>query len=425
MKKSLIVFSIFFFLLFDSLFVFAIDKDLELIYPDFPGNVPPPRTVITDIDEYFAYIYYAALAIGGLVALGTLLYGGFRYLTSAGSPVALQDAKEKLLAALFGMIILFGSWITLYVINPRLVILQPPVPRPFFKNLLSGIWLCKENQDKEINETWELIKKFKRKSTEYEATTDRQERNRISRELQKIAFQIEKQMLTISKKCYYVTGSGDIRSSFTKNGNYVTHVYSVPKIEVDEKTGELTYTIYSGAIYEGSGFTKKGKILWRSLTDLTPEGPIGEDVTPLSKPQSILVFILDLKPEEVWQVTIYQEKEFNKGFEEKEVSPGTTVNDNDPIKAYQIISKDCVKPPVQVHCEPSLAFKPQSIKISHSNPGYIAILSKKEDYSDPLILRSDESNLMEHTQITDKFCYGDCLYEPGTKHILLVSGTIF
>jgi hypothetical protein len=64
----------------------------------------------------------------GLITFGALIYGGFRYLTSAGNPTAMSDAKDQISSALLGLILLFCSWLILNTINPELILLgEPPI----------------------------------------------------------------------------------------------------------------------------------------------------------------------------------------------------------------------------------------------------------------------------------------------------------
>jgi hypothetical protein len=96
-------------------------KELELEYPEIGGF--KPVTVETAIPDYVKYIFNFAIWIAGLVAFGALVYGGVRYLTSAGSPERLREAKKQILAAFLGIIILVSSYLILTTINPQLVIL--------------------------------------------------------------------------------------------------------------------------------------------------------------------------------------------------------------------------------------------------------------------------------------------------------------
>jgi len=69
----------------------ASDRPLEVTYPSFP-QVTPPTTVATPVTQYVRYIYYFFLFTSGFFAMGALVYGSIRYITSAGNPDAMKDA---------------------------------------------------------------------------------------------------------------------------------------------------------------------------------------------------------------------------------------------------------------------------------------------------------------------------------------------
>ncbi|MDD5638812.1 MAG: hypothetical protein PHO28_02825, partial [Candidatus Pacebacteria bacterium] len=78
-KKVFFIFILLLFLILAKpLFFFADEVD----YPDLP-NVPAP-TPEQGLPSYVNYIFNIALALGGLVAFGVLIWGGVLYLTSAG-----------------------------------------------------------------------------------------------------------------------------------------------------------------------------------------------------------------------------------------------------------------------------------------------------------------------------------------------------
>jgi hypothetical protein len=83
-------------------------------------------TCIPVLSVYIVAIYNFALTAIGVIALGALVYGGFRYVASAGNPTALSDAKDQMSSALLGLILLFCSWLILNTINPELVLLGEP-----------------------------------------------------------------------------------------------------------------------------------------------------------------------------------------------------------------------------------------------------------------------------------------------------------
>jgi hypothetical protein len=120
-KKILIIF-LFAILLISPLVTFSIGGCRELEVP-IPGLT---STCLPALPDYIVAIFNFSLMIVGIVVFGALLYGGFRWLTSAGNPAALSDAKDQIFSALLGLIILFSAWLILNTINPELVILGQP-----------------------------------------------------------------------------------------------------------------------------------------------------------------------------------------------------------------------------------------------------------------------------------------------------------
>lgn len=134
--SKLFFFSLLLVFLLGANFVLA----LEVTYPDLPG-VDPPQDFLQKIDQglipgeqtlslYVQYFYNLALWIAGVIALGSLIYGGIRYLTSSGKPEVMASAKNQLLGVFFGLLLLFGSYIVFTIINPELIIFQIPEPEP-------------------------------------------------------------------------------------------------------------------------------------------------------------------------------------------------------------------------------------------------------------------------------------------------------
>ncbi len=116
---SLIVFSLFLF------YGFASARDLEIDYPEIFGMRP------NGLPEYIRYIFSFVILIAGLILLGSLIYGGILYLTSAGQPVKLKEARDQIFSAFTGVIFLLASYIVLYTIDPGLIDLTlPKIIRP-------------------------------------------------------------------------------------------------------------------------------------------------------------------------------------------------------------------------------------------------------------------------------------------------------
>jgi hypothetical protein len=120
-KKIFIIF-LFVILLIFPLVVLGACRQLEVPIPGLE------TTCLPALPDYIVAIFNFALMIIGIVCFGALIYGGFRYLTSAGKPAAIADAKDQIFSALLGLIILLSSWLILNTINPELVILNPLKP---------------------------------------------------------------------------------------------------------------------------------------------------------------------------------------------------------------------------------------------------------------------------------------------------------
>ncbi len=99
----------------------------ELVYPDISKNNPngprPPNEV-RELPNFIRYAFNLAIAIAGLAAFVSFVYGGVRYMTSAGNPGGISDAKDQIKASLLGLTLLLGSWLLLTTINPKLVVLK-------------------------------------------------------------------------------------------------------------------------------------------------------------------------------------------------------------------------------------------------------------------------------------------------------------
>lgn len=118
MKKIILLFLMFSFL-FLVFFVFA--QALEVELPPVPGAPLPEEPTLP---EYTKYLYNLSIIIAGIVALFSLVYGGFRYLISAGQPSSMADARDQITAGIVGLILLLGSYLFLTIINPQLRFLK-------------------------------------------------------------------------------------------------------------------------------------------------------------------------------------------------------------------------------------------------------------------------------------------------------------
>ncbi len=134
-KKFLIVILFLLFFLFSANFAFA----LEIKYPKIPG-VSTPQQFLKEIEEetiekekalslYVKYLFYLFLMIGGLLTLGSTIFGGVKYLISGGNVPAMKDARERISAGILGLILIFTSYILVITVNPELTIFSIGKPK--------------------------------------------------------------------------------------------------------------------------------------------------------------------------------------------------------------------------------------------------------------------------------------------------------
>jgi hypothetical protein len=117
-----------------GLFVVAFNVlALELNWPPSPAP-GDDRILLTNnstLTELVGYFYQWLIAIGGLTAFISLISAGFQYLTSAGNPTKMGEARTQITSAVLGLALLLSSWLILGTINPELTTLDisvPPLP---------------------------------------------------------------------------------------------------------------------------------------------------------------------------------------------------------------------------------------------------------------------------------------------------------
>ncbi|MDR3581920.1 MAG: hypothetical protein P4L67_01455, partial [Candidatus Pacebacteria bacterium] len=84
------------------------------ISASIPGSYDTSAATATP-GQFIADFYQYALIIGGLLAFGVIVYGGIRYMTSAGNPSGQGDAKDWIQAAIMGILLLAGAYFILKV----------------------------------------------------------------------------------------------------------------------------------------------------------------------------------------------------------------------------------------------------------------------------------------------------------------------
>lgn len=111
------------FLLFISIFV--ISPDLAGAANYRPLVAIPGVNANAGLMDYLNGIYTFLISIVGILAMAVLVYGGLRYVTSAGNTASIGDAKESINAALVGLILALTSWLIFSTINQDILVLKP------------------------------------------------------------------------------------------------------------------------------------------------------------------------------------------------------------------------------------------------------------------------------------------------------------
>lgn len=72
-------------------------------------------------------LFKVLISVGALFAVGTLVWGGIMYMVSDVFETK-SEARRRMNAAIYGLLILAGSWLILNTINPQLLIFKLNVP---------------------------------------------------------------------------------------------------------------------------------------------------------------------------------------------------------------------------------------------------------------------------------------------------------
>lgn len=81
------------------------------------GTVTAPTGFIsTDLGTLISWILNIVFAIGAIIALFYLIWGAFNWITSGGDKGKTADARNKIIAAIVGLILLAAAWTLLTVV---------------------------------------------------------------------------------------------------------------------------------------------------------------------------------------------------------------------------------------------------------------------------------------------------------------------
>ncbi len=122
MKKILFLFFSFLFLVKSSFSLAS--RELEVEYPALPTG--ETLTAASPFSDYMHYLYNFGMSLGFLAVFLAFIIAGFIYITSAGRPEKVQEAKSRIVSALSGMLLLVATYLILTTINPSLSVFRDP-----------------------------------------------------------------------------------------------------------------------------------------------------------------------------------------------------------------------------------------------------------------------------------------------------------
>lgn len=378
--------------------------ELEIGYPEFGGF--KPETVTTPLPQYAKYIFNFLIGISGFIALVVLIMAGYQYLTSAGAPEKIGDAKNKIFSALLGLIILFCSYLILTTINPQLIILRVAPTLPILSSLNSGVYLCTEALPETFNNAWKNILTAKQINDEIvKLPLSEEVLNEKKEELKRISEELDSYLKTISEYCYVVTHKSDIRSELD---NKVTYIYFVPGTYIEDGKGYWHH--YGAILYEDRGFIGKSNPIYDHLKrDELTNNVVGRPVSTGGltdfKPSSIRPFTTRYSYDANWKVTLYEKMNFNTGFSISATDEGHVHQaeyflcdfyEGEVITGSYYIEKDLTS--TQQYSETGGFWSPESIKVEGD---ILAILSKGErkTQGSDYFFNEKDNNLLDNYNI--------------------------
>lgn len=142
--KSILLLSFVSCLFFPLLFVRVVEAEKRIEFKPQVGigekfPVATPREIqkeSTLIGQYIAAFYRYFIGAIAIIATVMIMWGGFLWLTAAGSASQIGIAKSRITNALIGLVLALGSYLILNTINPKLVRFQPLTITPIEKKEL-------------------------------------------------------------------------------------------------------------------------------------------------------------------------------------------------------------------------------------------------------------------------------------------------
>jgi len=114
------------------------------------------NSTVTSLGAYLSDIFLLGVAIAGILAVVMLVIAGIEYIGGASSESARKDAKDRIWAAIFGLLLALGAWLILSTINTNILQVQnyslnPTLPPTSGASTPSAPQYCFSHQSKSLS----------------------------------------------------------------------------------------------------------------------------------------------------------------------------------------------------------------------------------------------------------------------------------
>ena len=386
-------------------------RALEVTYPQIQG-VPTPKTISYGIPNYIKYIFNFTVSIIGLIILGALMYSGFQYLSSTGNPEKLRDAKDGIISAFLGAIILLSSYLIFHTINPELMVMKLPDIKSVETVVQPGIYICNYNVPKNLSgeNLGEIINKYIMKGASSEPSEEQiKKQKKAAEELKKIMWNSDKKV-----GCMRANFSANLKnfgSGLTKDDT----IFAIPSIKITPTERQTDYE-YGLILHEKEDFSGKCYLVNQEKEEIYDQidGFSAKNLNFTAR--SITVFQKTLSSSKgSGDVTLYECFNYNsegpcktKGEKPKQEisSTGLSKSFNTGGKDFKKFTKNNL-----TASKGSLAENTRSISFSSNNP-YIALLFEKDNFEGQCQVVSENN-----PDLSD-FPLGSCKCQKGSWYNL-------
>jgi len=364
-QKKLILTILIFLLLFDL--AKAFEFKWEITYPTIgPIFLPKTGEPFELLPKYILYIWQVFSIIAVLLAFFAIVTGGILYFSSFGNIGKMMEAKDKILSAFIGILILIGGYFIFKAARQEFVRIEIGKINIPFDEIEEGIWLC--NEDIKVKDNF-----LSGKTAEYNLSFETYllMKDVIKRDWLNESLAYEKRktivdLLTkVRKECIRMGSSGDTPLEFRKPqwiyfaGNYgaILHVFpnfkgycfpyilfEKPRIDGPSSTyaGYSANEIYEDLVFAG-GLPERFfsfEVATGTVKKIYPGGQeqIGTSTILKSLPKFSVTVFLDyrlnyidkvLEKKEVGyypdggKITFYSLRDFNEGAAPKYQKPNS------------------------------------------------------------------------------------------------------